>query len=299
MMTALSNTSHCSPGVVSKRHFEILSQEIMEDEAIYRIRAAKRVHYLIITRHPDSVFDEDTLCQPCLLVPKLPPFPDGDWTKMQLYKGAGGDIESTISYEALDQIQSTWHSRYIDVLELRRLASYNARVEQVAFEGVTALSKLAIFEWWIPQIERETIIYEMIAKDSSTAQPPIAPTFLGHLTEQGRTIGFLMEKIEGEPASLHNLSECETVLRRLHGMGIIHGDVNRYNFIVERSTGHIKMIDFEHAEPYDEGKAQLEINELRAQLSEETGRGASVLVQNDFKSISTEPVPYYPFTFND
>ncbi|KAJ3570282.1 hypothetical protein NPX13_g5776 [Xylaria arbuscula] len=82
-------------------------------------------------------------------------------------------------------------------------------------------------------------------------------------------------------------------------MGIIHGDVNRYNFIVERSTGHIKMIDFEHAEPYDEGKAQLEINELRAQLSEETGRGASVLVQNDVKSISTEPVPYYPFTFND
>ena len=298
-MANFSKTSNSSLDIVSKRHFEILSQEISEDEATYRIRAAKRVHYLTIPRQPDSIFDEDTLCRPYLLVPNLPPFPNGDWTKMQLRKDAGGDIESTISYDPLDQIQSTWHSRSIDVLELQRLASYNERVDLVEFEGRTALSKVAIFEWWIPQIEHETMIYEIIAEHSTTAQPPIAPTFLGHLAERGRTVGFLMEKIEGEPASLHNLSECEAALRRLHGMGIIHGDVNRYNFMIERSTGHVKIIDFEHAEPYDEGKAQLEINELKAQLSEETGRGASVIVQNGVKSISTEPIPYYPFRFTD
>lgn len=52
-------------------------------------------------------------------------------------------------------------------------------------------------------------------------------------------------------------------------------DANRLNFAVDRSTGQAKTIDFEHAEPYDEEKAQLELRELRAELSKTTGRGAA------------------------
>lgn len=139
-------------------------------------------------------------------------------------------------------------------------------------------------------------MYETLAKHRSECpdEPPIAPAVLGHLTEQGRTIGFLLEKVEGNFASLADLAKCEAALRRLHGIGLIHGDANRYNFIVDASTGDVRLIDFEHADVYDEEKARLELEELKAQLTEETGRGASrIVVNGEVKGISAEPI-YYP-----
>jgi hypothetical protein len=278
---------------VPKTAIEILNQEIWEDEAKYRIRAGNRVYYLTIARHADHPFDEDTLCRPYLLIPKLPPFPDSDWTRMQLVWGPGNTIKSTISYESLDQVASSWHTRHIDVLSLKRISSYRACVQEVAFEGRTAIAKIAIFEERVPRIEHETRIYETLAKCQTPNEPPIAPTFLGHLTENGRRIGFLLEKIEGHYASLADLAGCEAALRRLHGIGLLHGDTSRYNFVVEPTTGYVKMIDFEHAEIYEEDKARLEIEELNTQLTEESGRGASVVVVNGEKRTYIDPIPYY------
>jgi tetrahydromethanopterin S-methyltransferase subunit H len=34
------------------------------------------------------------------------------------------------------------------------------------------------------------------------------------------------------------------------GMGLVDGDVNGSNFIVDRSSGHVRMIGFEHAEEF-------------------------------------------------
>ncbi|KAI1771101.1 hypothetical protein F4818DRAFT_221715 [Hypoxylon cercidicola] len=292
-MASFKNTPTYSIDVVPKTEIEVLSQEISEDEAMYRIRAGNRVHYLTIPAHPDPVFDELTLCRPYLLIPKLPPFPSADWTKMELSRSAGGEVKSTISYAPLSQIQSSWHPRHIEVLSLKRISSHNARVKEVELDGRIVFAKVAIFEWWIPQVERETRVYEVIAENECPDKPPIAPAFLGHLTEQGRTIGFLMGKVEGSHASLVNLPECEAALRRLHGMGLVHGDANRYNFVVERSTGHVKMIDFEHAEAYDEEKARAELEELKAQLTEETGRGTTVVVVNGVeKELCAAPIPY-------
>jgi hypothetical protein len=211
---------------------------------------------------------------------------------MQLVQDPGNTIESAISCESLDQVVSSWHTRHIDVLPLKRISSYRAGVKEVAFEGRTAISKIAIFEERVPQIEHETRIYETLAKCQAPNEPPIAPTFLGHLAENGRRIGFQLEKIEGDCASLADLAGCEAALRRLHGIGLLHGDANRYNFVAERTTGHVKMIDFEHAEIYEEEKVRLEIEELKAQLTEESGRGASVVVVNGEKRIYVNPTPY-------
>ncbi|KAI0002677.1 hypothetical protein F4779DRAFT_603193 [Xylariaceae sp. FL0662B] len=172
------DASAYSFNIVPKAEIEVLSQEIGDDEAMYRIRAGKRVHYLTIPAHPDPIFDESTLCRPYLLIPKLPPFPNADWTKMQLFRGSGGEIESTISCEPLDQIQSSWHPRHIDVLSLQRIASHNARVKDVRFEGRTVISKIATFDWWIPQVEHETSVYEIITKNQCPDKPHIAPAFL-------------------------------------------------------------------------------------------------------------------------
>ncbi|OBR02545.1 hypothetical protein CH63R_13771 [Colletotrichum higginsianum IMI 349063] len=251
---------------------EILNQEIDDDEAAYRVRVVRRVHYLTISRKPTAVLDIDTLCRPYLLIPKLPPFPDGNWTKMRISQAANGETEHVLSWDPLDGIHSLWHPRQVDVLSLKRTADHKARVKEVQFDGRILLSKVAIFEWWIPRLQRETEFYERISKDHCLGSGSVAPTFLGHIMEQERCVGFLLEKIDGRHPLLDDHPACEAALRKLHCIGWVHGDVNICNFLVHQSTGHVKLIDFEYAEPFEETKAQLELQKLKDEFSQMTER---------------------------
>lgn len=71
----------------------------------------------------------------------------------------------------------------------------------------------------------------------------LAPRFIGHVHEHGRVIGFILEKLEGREANIKDLSSCQSALQRLHDIGILHGDANRYNFIIQDGTA--RLIDFE------------------------------------------------------
>lgn len=112
--------------------------------------------------------------------------------------------------------------------------------------------------------------------------PVIVPAFLGHVTENGRVIGMLLEKLVGDFASIDDLSACREALENFHRMNMVHGDVNRYNFILDRSKDpvHVRLVDFEHAEPYEESNALEELQSLLSELGETTGRGGSVAVVN-------------------
>lgn len=59
-------------------------------------------------------------------------------------------------------------------------------------------------------------------------------------------IGFVLEKVAGRAAGVGDLKACEEVLGKLHARGVVHGDVNRYNFLV--GEGGVTIIDFEKAE---------------------------------------------------
>ena len=100
----------------------------------------------------------------------------------------------------------------------------------------------------------------------------IGPAFLGHLVEHGRVMGFLIEKIDGVHGKIGDLEACQTIVKRLHSLGIVHGDLNKYNFIIgpTRTT----LIDFEDAIKNGSKEAmQKEFARLTEQLTEETGRG--------------------------
>jgi RIO-like serine/threonine protein kinase len=43
-------------------------------------------------------------------------------------------------------------------------------------------------------------------------------------------------------ASFQDLSVCETALGKLHELGLVHGDVNRYNFLATEEG--VKLLDF-------------------------------------------------------
>jgi hypothetical protein len=55
--------------------------------------------------------------------------------------------------------------------------------------GTTIIAKFARFDWEVQYFEDETTAYQWIDGHD------IGPRFLGHLTERGRAIGFLLEKI--------------------------------------------------------------------------------------------------------
>ena len=90
----------------------------------------------------------------------------------------------------------------------------------------------------------------------------------------------LLEKVDGERACVNDLARCEALLRRLHRLDLVHGDVNRHNFLVDRiSESGIRLVDFEHAEDFDEGMARAELLSLPSELADESGRGATVVLQ--------------------
>lgn len=269
---------------------EVLSQEIDSDEARYRIRAGDRVHYVTITRDLESMFDEETLCRPHLLLPRLPAFPDSSWTTMRLRGGPDSSIQSTILYDKLQGIEA-WHLKNVEVTSLRRISSHKHRVQEVEFEGQPAIAKLAPFEWWNPMADRESLTYEIVTREHPGDQPPIAPKFLAQLTEEGRPMGFLLEKIEGQPAAPHDLPACESALRNLHKLGLVHGDMNRYNFIVEKGTRRVRMIDFEHASLYTAEKGEKELDDMWTMFSLDSRLGAMTAIVGGVEQV-TAPMPY-------
>ncbi|KAJ9142580.1 Lipopolysaccharide kinase (Kdo/WaaP) family protein [Coniochaeta hoffmannii] len=264
--------------VLPKSDIEILSQYIDDEAGYYRLRLGRRVHYVTI---PSGVFDDDTMCRPYLLIPRLPDLPNSPWTTITISRDENGSLTSTISMDPLPEIQTTWHELRVDVLSLERTRRFRSGVYEVQYNGAPAIAKIACFKWDMARIERETWAYSIIARHHSQHpnESPITPDFLGHLTENGRTMGFLLQKVDGESACVDDLASCEALLRRLHRLGLIHGDVNRHNFLIDRVSGSgIRLVDFEHAEEFDDGLARAELLSLPAELAEETGRGATVVL---------------------
>jgi hypothetical protein len=100
----------------------------------------------------------------------------------------------------------------------------------------------------------------------------VGPAFLRHLVEHDRVIGILVEKVEGRRGDICDLAASQEIMKRLHSLGIVHGDLNRHNFIV--SDAGITLVDFENAIQNGSQEAmKLEYEEIAKQLEEQTGRG--------------------------
>ena len=168
-------------------------------------------------------------------------------------------------------MQSVWHPTHLDHLEL----TFGTKLRSGVYEAtsprfpVTVVAKFARFAWEIDAIENESAAYQWI--DGYR----IGPSFLGHISEEGRIIGFIMEKIENaRHAGPEDLTLCHKTLSKLHKLGIVHGDVNKHNFLVR--DGHATLIDFECAQKCEDGSAsKQELGCLVEELRDTSGRGGS------------------------
>ncbi|RDH27280.1 hypothetical protein BDQ94DRAFT_154179 [Aspergillus welwitschiae] len=255
------SSNHHSPMVLS---MEVSSK----DESEYRILVQNMVRYLII---PTGTFERSALSTP---LSSLPDLPGGDtWNVAYISRDpSSGQILIDRQIRTLIGIVDVWHPSRVDCLELRRLRQLTATTYEATYGSggspKTVIAKVARFEWEIPRLAQETSTYKILQNTG------LAPWFLGHVHEHGRVIGFILEKLEGREANIGDLSLCQSVLGRLHDVGILHGDVNRYNFIVRSDTAY--LIDFERSQLCDDTNASMraEMESLRDQLVEKTGRGA-------------------------
>ncbi|OBT68697.1 hypothetical protein VE03_01821 [Pseudogymnoascus sp. 23342-1-I1] len=254
---------------------EILNQDIDPDGNIpsyYRMLVDKK-SFKYITIDP-GIYEVDDLCFPPVLLELLPPFPSGNWNCGHISQNPESpEFFASTTQETLPSINPLWHSKFYSYLSLEigeRLRANVYMASSLEFKK-PVVAKFARFEWEIGYYIAETQAYSWIEGHG------IGPEFLGYLTEEGRVIGFLIEYVEGRHATISDLLACEAIARRLHGLGVLHGDLNKHNFLISEKRG-VVLIDFETAKRSDDTVSmEREVEGLEGQLLDKSGTGGVVV----------------------
>ncbi|PWY80997.1 alpha-galactosidase A precursor [Aspergillus eucalypticola CBS 122712] len=256
------------------RKIELLQAEVDEDDQSFFRLLVDNQSIKYITIDPGVYSAEDMYFGPSLasILPELPP---GDWNDGLVTKDAknGRAYFASVKSTQIPGVRNHWHGTYVDYLGLsvgRKLRTGLYEVKSPSLD-CTAVAKFARFPWEIQYIENETSAYQWISGHD------IGPRFLGHLTEDGRVIGFLMEHISNaRHAGAQDVETCREVLSRLHGLGILHGDTNRFNFLIHDSKA--TLIDFDTARKCDDPDVlKQELENLPACLKDLSSRGGGGL----------------------
>ncbi|KAI4151564.1 MAG: hypothetical protein L6R39_001992 [Caloplaca ligustica] len=235
----------------------------------YRLsEGSTRIVYVSIDA---GIYDQDDYISAPLLLSKLPPFPTGKWNRGHItrLKENPEPHFAWTRYAELERITSTWHKQYIEYLSLDFGESLMPNVAEALHPELgEVIAKFARFEWEIGHYEAETRAYRWIDGHD------IGPRFLGHLVEEGRVIGFLLQKVDGHHAGTEDLARCEEVVRRLHSLDIVHGDLHRHNFLM--TEDRVTLIDFETAEKCQaEDIKSKQLKELRQELLGASAKGGA------------------------
>ncbi|KAL4985107.1 alpha-galactosidase A precursor [Aspergillus falconensis] len=254
---------------------DLLQAEVDEDgQSFFRLLVDGRsIKYITID---PGVYSTEDMCFGPSLVSILPELPHGDWNDGLVTRDAddGRPHFVSIKLTRFPEVQNTWHGTYVEYLELsieRKLRTGIYGVKCPSFNN-TVVAKFARFPWEIQYIENETTAYQWISGHN------IGPQFLGHLTENGRVIGFLMEYItNARHAGAQDIETCREVLCRLHDLGVRHGDTNRFNFLIRDSKA--TLIDFDTAQKCDDqDMLQQELENLTTCLEDLSGKGGGGLL---------------------
>lgn len=229
------------------RKEEVLSLDLEENDFLYRIQRESRIVYVSVLHEDIIPVGERT--DSLRILSKLRGVPkwDENWTTLTVRRSSDGVIQSTVDEfppHFLDtKALGVQDPIYFNILDLKPLSRISDRISRVVLDDKTRILKIARFRHEIPALQQEVLIYASLASRGFA----FAPKVLGYAYEElrDRTIGFLMEDISGRTPGAEDLKDCEKTIRLLHESGILHGDVNRYNFLMT-DCGAI-VFDFEVA----------------------------------------------------
>ncbi|KAL1855041.1 hypothetical protein Plec18170_004455 [Paecilomyces lecythidis] len=238
---------------------ELLQAEVDEDDqSFFRLLVdGKSIKYLTID---PGLYTTEDMCFDPSLTSLLPDFPHGDWNDGLVAKSTtdGKPYFARAERTQFPGVRHQWHKTYVDYLDLAvgdklRTGIYEVKCPQF---DTAVIAKFARFEWEIQYLENETIAYQWIEGHQ------IGPRFFGHLIEDGNA----------RHAGPSDLVACQQTLRRLHQLGIRHGDLNRFNFLVRPSN--TTLIDFDTAQKCEDQVAlQEEFESLPRALGDTSIRG--------------------------
>ncbi|CAI7605418.1 unnamed protein product [Penicillium glandicola] len=253
----------------TQRSITLLQAEADDnDESYFRLLINGSVRYITIAH---GIWGTEDMCFGPSLASILPDLPVGDWNDglVTKHQETGEPYFARATRTSFSGVKNTWHNTFVDYMDLgesRRLRTgvYEAKCPQL--EELVVV-KFARFDWEIGYMEGETSAYRLIEGYD------IGPRFLGHLTEDGRVIGFLMERISNaRHAGPLDLDICQQTLTKLHGLGIKHGDVNRFNFLIRASKAI--LIDFDTARKCDDSRLLTEeLCNLQEALESSSNKG--------------------------
>jgi predicted Ser/Thr protein kinase len=242
-----------------------------DDESYLRFLVEERcVKYVTVAA---GLYAADDSCFGPTVTSVLPAFPPGDWNLGYITRDpqTGQPHFSQTIKKQLQGVTNAWHPTTIDYLQLalgNKLRSGVYEVTCAKLHG-TVIAKFALFEWEVDAVDEECAAYQWIEGKG------VGPKFLGHITEGGRVIGFLVEKVIGaRHATIDDLAACSKALESLHQLDIEHGDINKHNFLI--NDDGVTMIDFETARKSDDQQSlEAEMDSLAESLSDTSGRGGS------------------------
>ncbi|PYH74393.1 alpha-galactosidase A precursor [Aspergillus vadensis CBS 113365] len=261
--------------MANEQQIELLQAEVDEnDQSFFRLLVnGQSIKY--ITVEP-GIYSTEEMCFGPSLISILPDFPSGDWNEGLVSRDANDTQPcfTSIKWTQFPGVQDIWHGTQVDYLDLtveRKLRTGVYKVKCPQYDNVV-VAKFARFPWEVQYIGNETTAYQWISGHG------IGPGFLGHVTESGRVIGFLIEYIGGaRHAGIRDVESCREVLGRLHDLGVCHGDTNAFNFLI--CGGKATLIDFDTARKCNDRVVLVqEMDGLAACLDDRSGRGGGGLL---------------------
>jgi serine/threonine protein kinase len=207
-----------------------------------------------------------------LLEPLLPP---GVWNYGHVNKNPETGLPqfAEVAQREFRSVSASWHPTKVDYLDLNLGERLMPGVQDATCPQINTplVAKFACWDWEIGYMDDECTAYQWIEGHN------IGPGFLGHITEEGRVIGFLIERVTDETgdarhATPADLEACSQTLAKLHDLGILHGDLVKYNILV--TSRGATLIDFSTARKSDDASAfEKEKESLRAQLCSDSDLG--------------------------
>lgn len=235
----------------------------------------KHIKYLTIAA---GTYEADDMGFAPTLRSILPPLPPGDWNDGYIarHPTSGDPHFKTAVKTHFPGVQNAWHPTSFDYLDLEIDEEFRSNVCQAklppssASESKSVVIKFARFSWEIGYLDDECAAYKLLQGTS------IGPKFLGNITEDGRVVGFVLEHIKGaRHAGPDDHAACEEALSKMHHVGLLHGDINRHNFLMV--GGEAVLIDFDHTRKTTDDEAlRREMDELKTQLADTSGRGGII-----------------------
>jgi hypothetical protein len=223
---------------------EVLSLDLEDSDYLYRIRRGHQIVYVSI-QHPDILPTADRTDSSRILarLRNLPAWND-QWNTLTVTKTALGISSQADIFQPhrLSQLPVR-PSEYYNFLDLPRVRRISDRISFVRLHMDVCVLKIARFGHELPALHTEIKAYGILERYGFRH----APKFLGYVYEEtkDRVTGFLMEALSGHHPNIKDLEICQDAMTKLHALGIVHRDLNKFNIVIQEKTA--KLIDFEAA----------------------------------------------------